>query len=174
MGEITTGIKLAVGGAVLAIILVVCGVLWYQHSEVGSLQKAAGADTAVIADQQAAASNAAVTIGNQQQTAVITDNTTQAIASATMANAASQATVEQQTDQKIDTINQQYQPPVPPANIAPAVAAAVAQAKAAAAAKSKAISQVQIDSLWTTFCNTTPDSVAQCKAIAPTAASSAS
>lgn len=170
MGEITTGIKLAIGGAILAVIAIVAAVLYFQHKDIGTLNQNIGAASSVIAEQSSAASNAAVTIQNQQQTAAITDAATTNTASAVQANTSTQTGVEQNTDKQIDVINQQYVPPAPPANIAPQVQAAVTQAQAAQAAKATAISKVQIDSLWTTFCNTTPDSVAQCAA-APAPAS---
>jgi FtsZ-interacting cell division protein ZipA len=148
--------KLIGAGIVVAIILVVVGVLLWQHHEVKDLTQQTGADKNVIAQQDAAASNAAVTIKNQQATAVNTDQTTAAIAASDVAVQAKQEQVENTTQQQIAVVNQQYQSqPATPAT---------------SAARMTAISQIQIDSLWDTYCQSV-DSDPQCPASAPVAAS---
>lgn len=147
MPTITAEVKMAIVGAIVVIALIAGGVIWYQHKEVGKLNQANGAASAVIGEQKAAASEAHTTITNQQQSAQATDAGNIAIQQAPVKNEQQQAQVQQQTDTTISTINQQYsQLPKTDAN---------------AAAQDKAIAQAQIDGLWKTYCNVEPQS-AQC------------
>jgi FtsZ-interacting cell division protein ZipA len=140
-------LKLIVAGILVAIAAIAAGVIWYQHREVGSLNKQNGADKVVIADQQQAASEAHTTINNQQQSAQVTDAGNVAIQQAPVKNEQQQATVQQQTDTTISTIKQQY-------NTLP-------KTDQNAVAEDQAIAQAQIDGLWKTYCNVEPQA-AQC------------
>jgi len=144
---IIPNLKLIVAGILVAIAAIAAGVIWYQHREVGSLNKQNGADKVVIADQQQAASEAHTTINNQQQSAQVTDAGNVAIQQAPVKNEQQQATVQQQTDTTISTIKQQY-------NTLP-------KTDQNAVAEDQAIAQAQIDGLWKTYCNVEPQA-AQC------------
>jgi FtsZ-interacting cell division protein ZipA len=142
--------KLIGFGIVAAIILVVAGVLWYQHHEVKNLTQQNAADKTTIAAQGAAASEAATTIKNTGAISGFTDQGAQAIEKKTDNNAAQQAQVAQQTDATVAAIKQKYnqQPKTPQA----------------AVAEDKEVAQAQIDGLWQTFCNTAPDQSSDCQA----------
>lgn len=149
--DIKLDAKLIGAGIVVAIILVVCGVIWYQHSEVKSLNTQAGAASATIAAQAAAGSEAHATIQNQQASAQVTDAGNQAIIAAPAANQAQQDAVQAKTDTTIAAVKQQY--------------STLPQSDANAKAEDVAIATAQINGLWDTYCNTTPDTnVPECQA----------
>ena len=65
MPTLPLNLKLIAAGIVVALVAIAAGVIWYQHREVGNLNKKNGADQVVIADQQQAGSEAHATINNQ-------------------------------------------------------------------------------------------------------------
>jgi hypothetical protein len=151
---------------VLALIAAAALLLWYEHREVKTLTQQTGADANVISQQDAAASNAATTIQDQQTTAVITDQTQQNIATTTQDTNTQQQQVNSATTNAINSVDQQYSNQPAPAT--------PAQATSEATAESKAISTIQINSLWQTYCDTAtdPSTIPQC-AQYPSAASAA-
>lgn len=170
--EMTTAVKLAIGGVILGIILVVVGIIVYQHHEVGTLQQGAGAASAVIADQSSANSEAQVSIAGQTQTAQNTDQTTQDIQQSQQANTVTQTGVEKNTQAQMDAANQQYQQ-TQTTQPKPVVATAADQKKADVAAQaaqdqhSTQLASIQIDSLWDTYANTCDKTDPQCVAAQP-------
>lgn len=147
MPTLPLNLKLIAAGIVVALVAIAAGVIWYQHREVGNLNKKNGADQVVIADQQQAGSEAHATINNQQASAQATDAGNIAIQQAPVKNEQQQAQVQQQTDTTVSNIQQQY--------------STLPKTDQNAVAEDHAIAQAQIDGLWKTYCNVEPQA-AQC------------
>lgn len=147
--DIKLDAKLIGAGIFVAIVLVVIGVIWWQHHQVASLTTAVATDKSTIAAQAQAGSEAHADIQNQQATNTVTDAGNQAIISAPAKNDAQQAQVQQTTNTQVATIKQQYstQP----------------QSDANAKAEDQAIATAQITGLWKTYCNV-ETTAAECQA----------
>jgi len=130
--------RLIGAGIFVTICLVVIGVIWFQHREVKKLNVQAGAASATIAAQVAAASEASSVIVNQQKSAAITDAGNQAIIAAPVQNQAKQDAIQSKTDTAVNQIQQQY-------NTQP-------KTDTNTKAEDVAIATVQIDGLWQTYC----------------------
>lgn len=139
--------KLIGAGIFLAVVLIVVGVMYFQHRTIDNLKKGDVVKDTTIKLQQGAASDAAATINNQQAIDKNTDQGNQAINQSKDTNAAKQAAVEQKTAGAVAEVKKKYAAqPKTPENVT---------------AEDKEVARAQINGLWETYCNTT-DRVEDC------------
>jgi hypothetical protein len=148
----TTVIWILVG---LSIVGLAGGAAWEFH-EIKGLEQASGADKIQISDLQAANTKLSWQLQLQQNSGAITNTVTNADVTQKQAATTSTSTITTNANNAVAAIVQKYQPQGP-AQVLPA---------SAATAEQKEIDNVDINSMWQTYCMAVPTNQ-QCAQVLP-------
>jgi FtsZ-interacting cell division protein ZipA len=160
-----TDIKLIIAGVVAAVILIVSGVLWYEHHEVKTLTQANAVDSTTIAAQAQSVSDAHATVVNQAKSAAITEQTQDQAASDTAATTATVNTINSTRQSAEQQIEQAYAQipgvvggktttPIKPAP--KVITVGKTTINTGTVSEATALSTVRIQSMWQTYCQLNP------------------